>query len=521
MARVTPREDATRAAERAVLGAMLFHHSAIPEALTYLDAEQFADPRNGYVFLAVTGLHARHAPAGLPAVVDELHRLGHLHGALDHAYVAALTSEACTTGQVGYYAAIVTREARRRRLNLAFRSGLAALDETEGEDLGELAERLARTVADLARDAEPSAKARRLVLTSASDIPIRRVSWLWDTTPPGEPPTSHGRIPAYSMTLGGGGPGLGKSQFAAWLTARVTRGELPGELLGVPRCVIYAATEDDWSRTIAPRLVAAGADLGLVFRIAVQDDGQPHARLTLPSDISLLGEIASEHSVSLFVADPLLSLIDSGINDYRAAEVRSALEPLVACAEKHMFTIFGLAHWTKNGGTDPLGRIAGSGAFGQVVRANISFIRTDGENGPECLMSQTKNNLGRDDLPSYSYTIEAADVQAVDGVSHVSRFVLGQETNTSVADVMRAEAEPADQGASADAAAWLQDFLTNAGGSEKAPEVKKFAKKEGIADATLYRARKKLGVQAKQEGFGRDRGSTWYLPEAWKGGSDA
>lgn len=499
---------------------MLMHPPAIKEAIDHLDADAFHDPRNSYLFTAAASLDDRGQRPDLPAVLDELRRAGHLHGNLDGGYLATLQNEACVTGQVGYYAEIIVREHRRRSAQLTLRSALHALDETEGEDLPELAAKLDRDLAGLA-GALPSAKARRLVLTSASDIPIRRVSWLWDTTPPGEPPTSHGRIPAYSMTLGGGGPGLGKSQFAAWLTARVTRGELPGELFGTPRSVIYAATEDDWSRTIAPRLVAAGADLCLVFRIAVQDDGQAHARLTLPSDISLLGEIASEHSVSLFVADPLLSLIDSGINDYRAAEVRSALEPLVACAEKHMFTIFGLAHWTKNGGADPLGRIAGSGAFGQVVRANISFIRTDGEDGPECLMSQTKNNLGRDDLPSYSYTIEAADVQAVDGVSHVSRFVLGQETNTSVTDVMRAESEPADQGASTEAAAWLQDFLTNAGGSEKAPEIKKFAKKEGIADATLYRARKKLGVQAKQEGFGKDRGSTWYLPEAWKAADDA
>lgn len=147
---MTARDDATRAAERAVLGAMLFHHSAIPEALTYLDAEQFADPRNGYVFLAVVGLHARNAPAGPPAVADELHRLGHLHGALDHAYVAALANEACTTGQVGYYAAIIAREARRRRLALAFRSSLAALDETEGEDLPKLATKLTRDLAQLA-----------------------------------------------------------------------------------------------------------------------------------------------------------------------------------------------------------------------------------------------------------------------------------------------------------------------------------------------------------------------------------
>ncbi len=147
---MTAREEATRAAERAVLGAMLFHHSAIPEATTYLDAEQFAEPRHGYVFTAAVGLYARHAPATPPAVLDELHRLGHLHGSLDAAYVHALTADACLSSQVGYYAAIITREARRRRLGLAFRIGLAALDETEGEDLPDLAAKLTRDLAELA-----------------------------------------------------------------------------------------------------------------------------------------------------------------------------------------------------------------------------------------------------------------------------------------------------------------------------------------------------------------------------------
>lgn len=83
---MTGRDDATRSAERAVLGAMLFHPSAINEALAYLDAEQFAEPRHGYVYVAITALHARGVPAGVPAVLDELARLGNLHGALDGSF---------------------------------------------------------------------------------------------------------------------------------------------------------------------------------------------------------------------------------------------------------------------------------------------------------------------------------------------------------------------------------------------------------------------------------------------------
>ncbi|MFK0154613.1 AAA family ATPase [Streptomyces sp. NPDC090493] len=357
---------------------------------------------------------------------------------------------------------------------------------------------------------------RHLVLTPASKVRIRPVRWLWDTTPEGAPPTSHGRIPLYSLVLAAGGPGLGKSQYGVWMTARITTGTLPGELWGQPRGVIYAATEDSWEFTIAPRLVAAGADLDLVFRIDVQDDGQLHARLTLPMDTSLLGQAAEAYSVALLVADPLLSLIDKGINDYRAAEVRQALEPLVSIAERYHFTILGLAHFTKAGVADPLSRIAGSGAFGQLIRSFIAFAREDTEDGEQrFVMSLEKNNLGRLGLPSHSYVIQPVTVDTDEGPSYVSRFVLGPETNTSVRDVMREESVPAgDRAESDEVRMWLRDYLTDLGGSAENADVMKDAEKRKYSRPTIYRAKTKLGLITRQSGFGKDRKSIWYLPEA-------
>lgn len=366
-------------------------------------------------------------------------------------------------------------------------------------------------------DAEKEEAARRLVLTPASTIRMRRVRWLWDTTPSGAPPTSHGRIPLNSLAIAAGGPGLGKSQYAVWLTARVTTGTLPGELYGKPRGVIYAATEDSWAYTIAPRLVAAGADMDLVFRVDVQDDEEMHARLTLPKDISLMGKAAEAYSVGLLVADPLLSMIDASINDYRAAEVRSALEPLVAAADRHCFTILGLAHFTKAGGADPLSRIAGSGAFGQLIRCLIAFAKQEGEDGvDEFVMSLEKNNLGRLGLPSHSYEIQPVTVETDEGPTYVSRFVLGPESTTSVRDVMRAETNGDAGGAGSEVVEWLQGWLTDVGGSDEAREIKKAAKKESFSESAVDRAKKKLGIRSKQQGFGRDRTSHWYLPEAWE-----
>lgn len=359
--------------------------------------------------------------------------------------------------------------------------------------------------------------ARSLILRPASQVRIRPVRWLWDTTPEDAPPTSHGRIPLYSLAIAAGGPGLGKSQFAVWLTARITTGTLPGELFGQPRGVIYAATEDSWAYTIAPRLVAAGANLDLVFHTEVKDDERPRARLTLPMDTSLVGQAAEAHSVALLIADPLLSLIDKGINDYRAAEVREALEPLVAAAERHHFTILGLAHFTKSGGADPLNRIAGSGAFGQLIRSFIAFAKEEGERDlpDRFVMSLEKNNLGRLGLPSHEYGIQPVIVDTDEGPSYVSRFTLGPETHTSVREVMRDESMPdANRGETNETVTWLRAYLADQGGEVLATEVKTAAKKDGISESTLHRARRKASVSMRQSGFGKDRRSWWCLPEA-------
>lgn len=361
---------------------------------------------------------------------------------------------------------------------------------------------------------------RRIRLTPASAVKVRPVRWLWDTTPEGASPTSHGRIAMGSLTIAAGTPGLGKSQFAAWMAARITRGELPGELYGKPRAVIYAATEDSWEYTIAPRLRAAGADLERVFCVEVQDDGEQYARLTLPVDTAALGQVAEEYGVALLIADPLLSLIDKGINDYRAAEVRHALEPLVKAAEQHGFTVLGLAHFTKSGGADPLARLAGSGAFGQVIRSMIAFARQDGAEGeePQFVMSLEKNNLGRNDLPSHAYTIEPVTIATDEGCpSYVSRFVLGEETTASVRQVMRDEANPSvDRGERTDAARWLRAYLADLGGSADLKEIADTANKAaGISRSALYRARDALGIRSNVTGFGADKRTYWYLPEAW------
>jgi AAA domain len=352
---------------------------------------------------------------------------------------------------------------------------------------------------------------RRLLFTPASKITPRPVRWVWDTTPAGGRPTEQGRFPAGSLVLAVGRAGLGKSQFAVWAVAQITRGALPGSCYGTPRSVVYCATEDSWEMTIVPRLMAAGADLDRVFHVRAVDDGDPHARLTLPEDTRLLEAGIAEHDVVLVVLDPLLSLLDHEINDYRAREVRLALEPVVAVADRTRCLFLGLAHFNKATGSDPLMLVSGSGAFGQLIRAGVGFARDEEADEDSLVLSQIKNNLGREDLPSLKYEIQPASVETPEGTSYVSRFrFTGEESERSVRDLLRGAGDGSNERTERDEAAkWLSAYLTDCGGEAPRRDLLKEAKAEGFSEATLKRAMRKAGVRAERSGF--QGGSTWKL----------
>jgi AAA domain len=355
---------------------------------------------------------------------------------------------------------------------------------------------------------------RRLLFTPASKITPRPVRWVWDTTPAGARPTEQGRFPAGSLVLAVGRAGLGKSQFAVWAAAQITRGVLAGCHYGTPRSVVYCATEDSWEMTIVPRLTAAAADLDRVFHVRAVDDGDPHARLTLPEDTRLLEAGVTEHDVVLVVLDPLLSLLDHEINDYRAREVRQALEPVVAVADRTRCLFLGLAHFNKATGNDPLMLVSGSGAFGQLIRAGVGFARDEEADAGSLVLSQIKNNLGREDLPSLKYEIQPVSVETPEGTSYVSKFrFTGEESERSVRDLLRGySGEDAEEKTEQDeAAAWLRDYLDSQLNREApAKDVFKDGQAAGFAKHTLQRARKRAGARTQKSDFGG--GWVWALP---------
>jgi KaiC/GvpD/RAD55 family RecA-like ATPase len=341
---------------------------------------------------------------------------------------------------------------------------------------------------------------RRIKLTAASTIEPEPVIWAWE-------PDGEGRIPAGALTLAAGREGTGKSSFGIWLAARISRGELPGTFNGQPKNVFYAAVEDSWSRTLVPRLIAAGADLERVFRVDAEDMMRGETMISLPMDVSLIEQAIAEHDVAALIVDPLMSTLGSSTDAHRTQDVRQALEPLVRMAERTKALTLGIAHFNKGSSTDASQLISGSGAFKDLARAVLAFAR-DRET-EEQVMTQTKNSLGRLDLPSLSYCIEGFDVPTSKGVANVGRLVFTGVSERSVEDTLAAPVDRDDVSERDEAVAWLIDYLTDNGGEASAGDVIKAAEKDGFSKRTLQRARSKAGVSSQKSGFGK--GWSWVL----------
>jgi AAA domain len=343
---------------------------------------------------------------------------------------------------------------------------------------------------------------RRIVLTRASDITPRRVAWLWD-----------GRIAIGTLALLAGREGLGKSILAYTLAALITRGMLPGEHLGAPKSVLVAATEDSWSQTIVPRLIAAGADRDRVYRVEVIAD-DVHTELTLPRDLVKMRNVAREVDAVLLILDPLLSRLDDRLDTHKDADVRRALEPLVAAADIANLAVLGLIHHNKSGSSDPLQVIMGSKAFAAVARSVHTVIYDpDDDSRTRRLFGTPKNNLGRSDLPTLSFTIDSFGVQLEDGndPAWTGQLVWGEGSAHSIHDAMERAAESGEQkSAATDAQHWLEDYLTMKGGICESAKIKKAAVAAGHTERSLRTARSRLRIEVSESGFPRH--TWWSLP---------
>jgi AAA domain len=185
------------------------------------------------------------------------------------------------------------------------------------------------------------------------------ITWLWRHW-----------LPLATTALLIGEEEVGKGVWVAWLIARISRGELEGRWQGHSRRVLVVAGEDSWRKVWIPRLVAAGADLAMVHRLAPSADGE---QLDVRADAGEVRRLAQEHDYVLVYFDQLLDNMPDDVIEVRAKAVRRALAPLGAVVAELDIVTLATLHPNKGGG-DARDRIYGTHAWRALARSVIWMV---------------------------------------------------------------------------------------------------------------------------------------------------
>jgi len=339
-----------------------------------------------------------------------------------------------------------------------------------------------------------------VVLTCGADLTPEPVQWLWPDW-----------LALGKFHLLAGAPGQGKTTIAMGMAATVTIG---GRWPDGSRCeagnVLIWSGEDDYTDTLLPRLIAAGADRSRVFFVDGTRTGNGVRPFDPSTDTRTLQDATEQiGNVRLIVIDPVSTAVTG--DSHKNTEVRRGLQPLVDLATTISAALLGITHLSKAGqGTDPAQRVIGSIAFTAVARVVLVAARVKGEDGEDKrILARSKSNIGPD---NGGFEYHLAQVEALPGID-ASRIEWGQAVEGSARDLLTDSAEGDHGSDQADAVSLLQAELT-ANCWTGANLATRPLKDAGFTKKQIWNASKKLNVVRKKGGMGG--GWYWRLP----GGSD-
>ncbi|WP_082033883.1 AAA family ATPase [Pseudomonas sp. PI1] len=334
---------------------------------------------------------------------------------------------------------------------------------------------------------------------SAASIKPVAIRWLWP-----------GWLAKGKLHILAGAGGTGKTTLLIGLIATLTSaGRWPdGERCAEAGNAIIWSSEDDPADTIVPRLAAAGANLHRVHilqgRIGPQGEVEPFDPAT---DIDLLTEAAKQiGGVSLLMLDPIVSAIKGDM--HKANDVRRALQCVVDFAEANRCAVVGISHFAKGtAGGSPAERVVGSQAFSALARTVL--VAAKQEDSDLRVLARAKSNISVDE-GGVSYTIEPATIESEHGPIETTRVLWGDKIDGTAREILGDVESTGDDNERSEldeACDFLRDLL--AAGPVPTKQVKADADGAGHAWATVRRAQKVIGAEAKKQGMGS--GWCWQL----------
>ncbi len=208
----------------------------------------------------------------------------------------------------------------------------------------------------------------------------------------------------------------------------------------------------------------------------------------------------------LVIIDPLMAYLASKTKANYDQDVRGALAPLAAMAERTGAAVVLVRHLNKNAfETKALYRGGGSIGIIGAVRAG-HLVAAHPENRKRRVFAATKSNLAKETF-ALEYEVESVNIPAEAGEIEAPKIHwLGRSALTDT-DLLKTSDSQARRPKSdlTVAEEFLLDVLAN--GPSLQAEVLAQASTAGIAKRTLYRAKDKLGIKPQKS---NDEDGKWY-----------
>ncbi len=326
----------------------------------------------------------------------------------------------------------------------------------------------------------------RLVATPLSEVKAEATAWAWAD-----------RLPLGELTLLIGAEGQGKSTLAVELCARITRGQLDGDLKGTPRAAIYVTSEDHANRILRPRLEAAGADLGLVVTFGIKGD-----QLALTRHLGELADHVARLEAAVIVLDPLVSAL-SEVDTWKSGPVREVLEGFGDLLASQNCAGLGVLHTNRSETKVTLDRASESKAFTRIARAALGFGLDPGDERKR-VVALIKSNLGPLGIPVLSVGIEEREVTTEKSeIIKTSGLVwLGEAEGVSARSVFAAPLGEDEAPGEDEVCSLLREVLSE--GDKTRDQLRAEVRSAGLAasDKKLQRALSKIGAKHRRPGYG-------------------
>jgi putative DNA primase/helicase len=333
-----------------------------------------------------------------------------------------------------------------------------------------------------------------LKLFHGGSIVMENPKWLWN-----------GRLPLSQLTLLAGMPSTGKTSMLCNFAATITNGkEWPG---GTGKAkegkVMILMYEDVWSQTIAPRLVAAGANMDRI--VGVTNDGDVDLVSRLDEILAVLDQMPEISTLIIDPFDAYLGLSGAGLDSWKPGDVREAMRPLLDQLQKRNVTLIGVQHLNKATEQQTLHRLAGSAAFGQIARSVYCLV----EENKRRAFTVMKNNLaGPASNHGFYYSIHDHQIREGRTGELINTSIIRWEEpcHKTATDIMAGKQRPATK--SENAAFIIETQL--AGGPKLKSKIIEIGEAEDISPRTMETAAKSLGVKTTRD---KNNNGWWNLPQ--------